>query len=109
MIVSLEEAKDWLRIDGDYDNSIIEMLIGSAESYLKNATGKNFDSSNNLAKLFCLVLVADWYENRDLIGQRASDKVRYTIQSMLAQLKYAPDSDSGGETDEVQSGETVPG
>jgi len=100
MITTLEEAKKWLRIDGDYDDSIIEMLIGAAELYLKNATGKNFDSSNRLAKLLCWVLIVDWYENRDLIGQRPSDEVRYTIQSMLAQLEYAPDSDSGGETDE---------
>lgn len=104
MIVTLEEAKEWLRIDGDYDDMVIEMLIESAEQYLKNATGKEFDSSNRLAKLFCLVLIVDWYENRHLMGQKTSEQVRYTIQSMLAQLKYA-----GGETDEVQGNSEIQG
>jgi uncharacterized phage protein (predicted DNA packaging) len=100
LILTIEEAKEWLRIDGDYENTTIQMLINAAELYIKNATGKTFDSTNELAKLFCLVLVTDWYENRELVGQKPSDKVRFTIQSMLAQLRYAP---TGGETNEVQS------
>lgn len=100
MILTIEEAKEWLRIDGDYENTTIQMLINAAELYIKNATGKTFDSTNELAKLFCLVLVTDWYENRELVGQKPSDKVRFTIQSMLAQLRYAP---TGGEANEVQS------
>lgn len=89
MILTLEEAKTWLRVDGDEENSLIEMLIGAAETYLHNATEVEFDSTNQLAKLFCLVLCADWYENRDLIGSQPSDKVRFTCQSIMAQLQHA--------------------
>jgi len=81
------EAKQWLRVDGADDDSTISMLISAAEAYLKNATGKDFDRSHDLAKLFCLVLVTDWYENRDMVG-RVSDKVRLTVESVLAQLTY---------------------
>lgn len=87
-ILTLEVAKKWLRVDGDDEDSIIETLIGAAETYLHNSTEVEFDSTNQLAKLFCLVLCADWYENRDLIGQQPSDKVRFTIQSILAQLQH---------------------
>lgn len=98
MILTLEEAKTWLRVDVDDENSLIETLIGAAETYLHNATEVEFDSTNHLAKLFCLVLCADWYENRDLIGQQPSDKVRFTIQSMLSQLQhaYVPEGDGDG-------------
>lgn len=98
MILTLEEAKTWLRVDGDDENNLIETLIGAAETYLHNATEVEFDETNQLAKLFCLVLCADWYENRDLIGQQPSDKVRFTIQSILAQLQhaYAPDENEEG-------------
>lgn len=99
MILTVEEVKKWLRIDGDDEDSIIELLIGGSEQYLQNATGKQFDGNNQLAKLFCLVLCADWYENRDLIGQQPSDKVRFTCQSIMAQLQY------GGDTDEQTSSE----
>lgn len=88
-ILTLEEAKTWLRVDGTDEDSIIEIIRGAAEIYLGNAAEVEFDSSNELAKLFCLVLCADWYENRDLIGQQPSDKVRFTVQSIMAQLQNA--------------------
>lgn len=89
-ILSLEETKLWLREDNE-DPEVkkqISMLISSAENYLKNATGIEYNSENKLAKLFCLILITDWYENRELIGHKVSDKVRFTVQSMLAQLTY---------------------
>jgi uncharacterized phage protein (predicted DNA packaging) len=99
MIIDLQETKSWLRIDGSEEDSTIEMLIGAAEAYLKNATGRDFDSNNDQAKLFCLVLVADWFENRDLVGTKPSDKVRFSMQSILAQLQYTPTEEpEGGDT-----------
>lgn len=97
-ILTIDEAKTWLRIDGNEEDGLIQMLIGAAETYLHNATEVEFDETNQLAKLFCLALCADWYENRDLIGQQPSDKVRFTIQSILAQLQhaYAPDENEEG-------------
>lgn len=90
MIITLEETKEWLREDSEDPKVLnqIQMLIGAAEKYLINASGNVFTSSNELAKLFCFVLVADWYENREMIGQ-ASGKVRVVVESMLAQLSYA--------------------
>lgn len=88
MIVSLDEVKTWLRVDFSDDDATISMLIAAAEEYLKNATGITYDSTNHLAKLFCMTLIADWYENRELVG-RASEQVRPILQSILAQLTYA--------------------
>lgn len=91
MIVTLLEAKEWLRVDFDEDDSLIDSLIVAAEMYLKNATNKTFDSSNELAKIFIRVLVTDWYENREyeMEGKTASIRVRHTIQSILNQLLYS--------------------
>jgi len=86
-IVSLEETKKYLVVDDDESDALITSLIGAAEEYLKNATGNQFDSENPLAKLFCWVLVTDWFENREHTG-KPSEKVRPIIDSMLAQLKY---------------------
>jgi len=94
-ILTLEETKTWLRVDGTDEDTVIQTLMGAAETYLHNSVEVEFDGTNQLAKLFCLVLCADWYENRDLIGSQPSDKVRFTVQSMLAQLQhaYAPSSE----------------
>lgn len=90
MILSLEETKLWLREDSEDPEVLqqIQMLIDAAESYLLNATGKQFSAADKQAKLFCLVLVTDWYENRDLTGSRVGEKVRFTVNSMLAQMTY---------------------
>ena len=88
MLITLDEAKEYLRVDGDEDNTLIETLIKASEEYLKNATGRSFDTTNNLARLFCLLLVVDWYENRGLTAGKVGDKIRPVIDSMLAQLNY---------------------
>lgn len=87
MIITLEETKQYLRVDGTDEDTLITSLIAAAETYLSNATGNQFDNSNSLAKLFCWVLVTDWYENREHVG-RASERVRPIVESMLAQLKH---------------------
>lgn len=88
-ILTIDETKTWLRVDGTDEDVLIQTLAGAAEAYLHNAVEVEFDGRNQLAKLFCLVLCADWYENRDLIGSQPSDKLRYTVQSILAQLQHA--------------------
>jgi uncharacterized phage protein (predicted DNA packaging) len=87
LLMTLEETKQYLRVDTDVDDALITSLINAAETYLINATGKTFDNTNNLARLFCLVLVVDWYENRGLTG-KVGDGVRTVIDSMLAQLNH---------------------
>lgn len=88
-ILTLEETKNWLRVDGTNEDTLIQTLIGASETYLSNAVEVEFDNTHDLAKLFCLVLCADWYENRELIGSQPSDKVRFTCQSIMAQLQHA--------------------
>ncbi len=90
MIITLEETKQYLRIDNNEEDGLITTLIDAAETYLANATGNTFDAENSLAKLFCLVLVTDWYENREMIG-RTSDRIRHTVDSILQQLSLEPD------------------
>lgn len=93
MIVTLEETKQWLRVDGTDDDTLIYTLMTSAELYLKNATGKTFDGTNELAKLLCFVLIVDWYENREMIGQ-TGEAVRHTINSIMMQLSYGGEEDA---------------
>ncbi len=94
-MISIDEAKAYLRVDGHDDDVLIVSLVSAAEMYLRNATGRTFAPGHSIARLFCMVLVADWYENREH-GGRASDAVRPIVNSMIAQLKYC-DDDGGGD------------
>lgn len=104
MILTLDEVKVWLRVDGEADDTSLLLLIATAEQYLSNATGIEYDSTNTLAKLFCMSLISDWYENREHVSRehvgRESDRTRFTIKSMLMQLTY------GGEHNESSTTKT---
>jgi len=88
MIITLEETKGYLRVDNTEDDALITSLISASETYLSNATGNTFDGTNSLAKLFCWVLVTDWYENRELAIGKIGEKIRPIVDSMLAQLSH---------------------
>lgn len=89
MIVSLDEAKLYLRLETDYkdEDVLIQTLIDTAEESVKNATGITFDSTNNLAKLYVIILVADFYDNRSTL-QDLKTKTRTTLESIILQLQY---------------------
>lgn len=90
MIVNLEESKTWLRVDSDDEDFEIQSLIDASEAYLFNATGRIFDNTNALARLYCRVLICDWYENRGLMADsKSSEKVRFTLSSIMMQLQYS--------------------
>jgi uncharacterized phage protein (predicted DNA packaging) len=91
MIVSIDEAKEWLAVDHTEHDGMIARIISSAEKYIKNATGNDFDSTNELAQQFCLVLVSDMYDNRTFTGP--SESIRPIINSMVQQLTYCYGSD----------------
>ena len=65
------------------------MPIDITEIYLKQATGKEFDSTNYLAKLYCKCLVYEWFRYKGVMGDKTvSDKTKYTLQGIALQLKY---------------------
>src|SRR5690606_6458838 len=94
MPLPLNEVKQWLRVDHDDEDTILQAIVAVAEEYLRSALPSWIDPMKNPpAKILALTLVADIYENRDVTADvRYSVQLagyRPTIQSLLAQLKYA--------------------
>jgi len=96
MLVELDEAKNWLRVDDDMDDLEITSLIKASEQYIKNATGKQFSKEHELARLLSLFLITEWYEGRELTGNAMSEKSRFVVQSMVLQLQTEGESDESG-------------
>lgn len=89
MITNLKEVKSFMKIDFDDDDDEIQDCIDAAEEYLYQATGKKFDSENKLAKRYCKVLANDWYKDKSLMqDKKTTEKVKFTLQSIMTQLKY---------------------
>ena len=80
----LEEIKNYMRIDEDYDDNLINSLIEAANLYMVNAGVKSFE--NDLYKLAIKMLVLHWYENREVIGE--AKKLAFSLDNIITQLQY---------------------
>ncbi|MBV4417201.1 head-tail connector protein [Clostridium tyrobutyricum] len=85
-ILNLDEAKLYLHVDYEDDDSTIKDLIDAAEIYLINA-GCNINEQNTVMfKLAEKMLVSHWYNNREPTG--SATKLVYGFQSIIIQLRY---------------------
>jgi uncharacterized phage protein (predicted DNA packaging) len=82
--LTLDELKNYLRIDGSEDDMLLTLLIDGAKEYLANAGVPESDSS--LYKLAVMLYVALHYENRDPSAKM--DKMNFAFESIVLQLKY---------------------
>ena len=85
----LDLTKEFLRIDGNFEDNLIESLMLSAQSYLYNATGKQFDKANETHKLIVLLLTTHFYENRNITE---TDNIDNMLKSMLLQVELEDDN-----------------
>lgn len=103
-MLTLSEVKSWLRLEQDdtADDTLLQSLISAAEEYVRNAVPSYVDIANNpLAKLLGMVLIADWFEHREAVGQ-VREEMRPTVRAMVTQLQNAyPDPTETEGTTEV--------
>lgn len=93
MAVSLEKLKNYLRIDVDFEDELLQQFLGNATSYLVGAVSnyqtnyENYPDFADKADLLTMVLAAEFYQNRD----NSEHNLSYTIRSLMAQLQYFPE------------------
>lgn len=81
----LNELKDYLRIDGNEDDSILVLLIEAAREYLTDAGVPVECETMAKYKLAVMLLVSLNYENRTP-GLKI-EKIDFSLQSIILQLK----------------------
>lgn len=82
----LEDAKLFLRIDTDDEDTLIQSLINAAVDYIEVATGLTAEqqATEPLCETAQKFLIANWYENRENGGDMAGNS---TILSLLKSIK----------------------
>ena len=89
MIVSLEEIKEYLRLEADYeeDDNLLLSFLKAAEEDLENRTGKVFneDNKSELVSLYVKMYVAEQYEKRGATESN-SEKVRFVLENIISQI-----------------------
>lgn len=83
--MNLEDIKQFLRVDGSEDDTLIQGFQLAAEEYLSNA-GVNKDYTKELYKLAIKLLVGHWFDNRAVVGTNA--KLSFSLETIITQLKF---------------------
>lgn len=96
--MELSTIKEYLKIDFDDDDSLLELLLGAARKYILDAVGYQPDETDERVKLLILVLISDWYEHREysetVTAKNISTKVRYTVRSIVLQLQFSEENNN---------------
>ncbi|MBY6799539.1 phage gp6-like head-tail connector protein [Clostridium botulinum] len=91
-ILTLIEAKEFLRIDYDDEDNFLQLCIQNAEEYLKSAVDEYEDKIQKdkfkiKARLFMLMLIQDMFDNR-ILNTLDNEKYKYIAKSMLMQMNF---------------------
>lgn len=88
--MTLEEIKDYCRIDSNEDDSLLTTLIETSEIYINSMVGKGYKSNEEAVKLANLLqkkLILDMYENRATSVDGANNIKRdIIVESILDKL-----------------------
>lgn len=96
--MTLDSVKKYLRIDEDYDDDILELMMEAARQYIVDAVGK-YDEENYKAQLLFMAIVQDLYEHREFNVEDAKARSKnYTYASIILQLQceYGEGDPDGG-------------
>lgn len=101
MAVTLEQAKNYLKVDEDItdDDELISSLINAASDYVERTTGKIADGSP-LCELCVKQLVAHWYENRAVYSSKpgAINVLPHTVTALLTHIAQCEAYPEAGKT-----------
>lgn len=85
MLISLQEARDTLRLDGADNDIVILPLLEAIPSYLETSTGRDWDKDTEihpLAQTATKFILQLWYNPQ---GQD-TERLKRTIDSLLVAL-----------------------
>jgi hypothetical protein len=87
-MVNVQEVLDYLGLDetdGMTDRNI-ELLIDSADAFLRGAVGEDYPTDDPRVKNLSLIIINDLYENRGST-EKVSTKVKSFVTSSMLQLQ----------------------
>ena len=83
-MVKLDRIKEFMHIDIDAEDALLNQFAQAAEDYIKSSCGEGADTQSPRAELVQLMLISDWRENRSLYAQGSYSRA---IDSILMQIR----------------------
>lgn len=87
-MVTLEKVKEYLRVDGEEEETLIKFLIEYSKEEIENSTGVTCDSCSKpkTYELAQLIIINDRFENRG--SEDLEFKPNNALSSLYIKLKY---------------------
>lgn len=88
--LTLEFAKNYLRVDYDNDDVLIQMMIDSAMSYIQSFLNQKFADFEEVPTEFtiaALSLIIQWYEQRSIAAESNAHEQLYSFTGLLDQQR----------------------
>lgn len=81
-VLTLEEIKEYLRVDSDEDDTLINLFMEYAKEEIEDSTGVKFNKEGNSEtyNMAILIIIADRYENR------ASTDTEFKVNNILSSI-----------------------
>ena len=89
MIITLAEAKEYLRVDVDDEDALIETLLAAAQKLCEDVARldtEEFDAAGDVAKIAALFALGYFYEHREDADHKA---LTLTLRSLLHGIRKA--------------------
>lgn len=86
-MLTLDDVKNYLRIDLSDEDTLLTTLLNSSQIFVINATHPNADPNTDLFKSSQLLMIAHWYMNRGIVGYRMSE-LPQSVDILFAQIMY---------------------
>lgn len=91
-MLQLEEVKNNLRLDYDFDDVYLQGLIDTSELFILGAIELKNAPDDKRFKTLQFMLVSLWYENRVPVTSALQQQVPFTIVAMIHQLRGLQDA-----------------
>lgn len=90
-MLTLDEAKTQLRVDGSDEDTYIQGLVDAAQEYIESVirpapldgVEQDVPAVNETQRHACRLLVGHWYENREAVSDAAGAEVPMAVQMLL--------------------------
>lgn len=85
-VISIDEAREWLRLDNTDNDEVIKGLLDGAAEYITIATGLTpiYQAASPLAKTATKFLLSLWYDPT----QADTDKLQRSIDNLLKAVTH---------------------
>ncbi|MRB43174.1 phage gp6-like head-tail connector protein [Bacillus thuringiensis] len=92
VLLTLEQVKNNLRVDHDFDDDYLNGLIAGAQAFVLGAIEVKTPPEDSRFEIACMFLVAHWYENRTGTANGMGE-IPFGVTALIHQLRGLPRPD----------------